>query len=246
MNRMEQKKEGGRGRTPVQRRELVKIGVKAGKSRRLMAQELGVTDVTIRRDLEFLGINADEKPVITRGKKVAAGETKKSRPSETQTAETQRAELIRKIALAAKKRGNRQITLPKISKPKPPIQESPVQLSPKEHRQQRLQEMLELIQSWMVDHKSDYTRAKNVVGKAHNRLKASRDFYVKSLPESDLSPSELRDQSRPTEMSAAASQGIARREEVCAQWLAGWLAVWSPRDEGLRNEVLNQTLTRLR
>jgi len=50
---------------------LVAIGIKAGKSQRLIAQELNVTETTIRRDLRDLkvqGITANKKPTATRRK----------------------------------------------------------------------------------------------------------------------------------------------------------------------------------
>src|ERR1035441_1760550 len=54
--------------TPAERRKLTAIGVKAGKSRRLIAQKLNVTETTIRRDLEALGITRTKKPTATRRK----------------------------------------------------------------------------------------------------------------------------------------------------------------------------------
>src|ERR1035437_3595155 len=51
-----------------ERRKLAAIGVKAGKSQRLIAQKLTVTETTTRRDLEALGITRNKKPAATRRK----------------------------------------------------------------------------------------------------------------------------------------------------------------------------------
>ena len=51
---------------------------------------------------------------------------------------------------------------------------------------------------------------------------------------------------RPKEMDAASSQNLYRREEVCALWLARWLAAWAPEDRELRNNVLDQARAHLR
>ena len=51
-----------------ERRRLAAIGIKAGKSQRLIARELGVTATTISRYLEVLGITANKKPTATRRK----------------------------------------------------------------------------------------------------------------------------------------------------------------------------------
>jgi transposase len=68
--------------SPPERRKLVAIGVKAGKSRRLIAQELNVTETTIRRglrDLKAQGITANKKPTATRRKPVCGLQRQQSR-----------------------------------------------------------------------------------------------------------------------------------------------------------------------
>jgi IS30 family transposase len=45
----------------LERRRLAAIGVKAYKSQRLIAQELNVTETTIRRDLEVQGITRNKE-----------------------------------------------------------------------------------------------------------------------------------------------------------------------------------------
>jgi hypothetical protein len=102
--------------------------------------------------------------------------------------------------------------------------------------------MLQLVQAWLDAQKGDYSRPETVLDKARNRLAASRpDFYLRGLPESPMSAAQLRDHTRPREMDAASSQGKYRAEEVCALWLARWLAAWEPQDEQLRNQVIDQT-----
>src|ERR1035437_2452205 len=51
-----------------ERRKLAAIGVKAGKSQRLIAQDLNEPETTTRRDLEPLGIPQKKKPAATRRK----------------------------------------------------------------------------------------------------------------------------------------------------------------------------------
>jgi len=51
--------------SPAERRKLIAIGVKAGKSQRLIAHELNVTATTIARDLKIQGITANKKPTAT-------------------------------------------------------------------------------------------------------------------------------------------------------------------------------------
>src|ERR1039457_6317519 len=75
--------------SPAERRKLVAIGIKAGKSRRLIARELNVTATTIARDLELLGITANKKPtatirkpaVVFKASKPAIPDTKPHRPA---------------------------------------------------------------------------------------------------------------------------------------------------------------------
>jgi len=133
----------------------------------------------------------------------------------------------------------RVVPRPLTLKPKHPSPEIP--LSPEQLRQQHLEEMLQLVQSWLDERDPDYQHAENVLDKARKLLATRRDFPVRGLPESPMSAEQLRDYTRPPEMDAAKSQSLSRREEVCALWLARWLAAWEPRDEKLRNQVIDQT-----
>jgi transposase-like protein len=47
---------------PTKRRQLVELGVKAGKSNRAIAKELGVDEGTIRRDRKFLATPKQKRP----------------------------------------------------------------------------------------------------------------------------------------------------------------------------------------
>ena len=105
--------------------------------------------------------------------------------------------------------------------------------------------MLQLVGSWLDEWKLYYLRAINVLDKARIRLAASEDFYVRGLHESQMSAAQLRDHTRPREMDAAIPQGTYRTEEVCALWLACWLAAWAPQDKQLRNDVLNRLRAQL-
>ena len=70
---------GGRKLTPSERRELVALGVKAGKLRHLIASELGVTVTTIGRDLRILGIKGNKKPAKIPPVKVRSPKTPRAR-----------------------------------------------------------------------------------------------------------------------------------------------------------------------
>jgi hypothetical protein len=104
--------------------------------------------------------------------------------------------------------------------------------------------MLQLVGSWLLERKPDYWHAINVLDKAWNHLAARKDLFVRGLPEappeSPMSAAQLRDQTRPPEMDAAIPQSLSRREEICALWLARWLAAWAREDKQLRKEVLDQ------
>jgi nucleoid DNA-binding protein len=227
--------------SPPERRKLTAIGVKAGKSRRLIAQELNVTETTIRRDLEVQGITANKKPTATRRKPAVVWKG------------SSRATSDRKVALQNPTKPHQptprnkdispRIVVPEPLKPRQPKHRSPeIPLSPEELRRQRLEEMLQLVGSWLVERKPDYVRAINVLDKARKSLAASRpDFYVRGLPESPMSAEQLRDHTRPPEMDSVIPQVRSRREEVCALWLARWLAAWERKDEQLRNKVIDQT-----
>ena len=211
--------------SPAERRKLIAIGVKAGKSQRLIAHELNVTATTIARDLKIQGITANKKPTATIRKPAVV--FKSSSPAISDTKPLQPAPRI-------------VVPRPLTLKPKHPSPKIP--LSPKELRRQHLEEMLELVGAWLLEQKPNYLRAINVLDKARNSLAASRpDFYARGLPESPMSAAQLRDHTRPKEMDSAKSQGMSRREHVCALWLARWLAAWEPKDEKLRNQVIDQT-----
>jgi transposase-like protein len=49
--------------SPTERQEIVTLGVKAGRSNRAIAKELGVDEGTIRRDRKFLATPENERPV---------------------------------------------------------------------------------------------------------------------------------------------------------------------------------------
>jgi nucleoid DNA-binding protein len=221
--------------SPAQRRKLVAISIKAGKSRRLIAQELNVTATTIARDLELLGITANKKPTATIRKPAVV--FKGSRPATPDTKPLQPAPRSKHLSPRPvfPRPG-----VPRPLKPRPSKQPSPeIPPSPEQLRQQHLEEMLPLVQAWLVDQKHYYSREENVLDKARIRLAASQDHYVRGLPESTMSAAQLRDHTRPEEMDSA--RGTSRTEEICAKWLANWLAAWEPKDEQLRNQVLDQT-----
>jgi len=255
--------------SPEGRRKLIAAGIKAGKSLRLIAQELKVTGTTIQRDMKVQGINANKKPTVTRRKKKAAAwnvsrratpERKVAVPTPTEPlpptptkphqltstptkplklppTPTERIKLRKRINLPP-----RPVFTPRVVakplQPEPPKPRSPeIPLSPEQLRRRRLEEMLQLVGSWLLERKPDYWLAINVLDKAWNHLAASPNFFVRGLPESTMSAAQLRDHTRPPGMDSASRD---RREEVCALWLARWLADWAREDKQLRKEVLDQ------
>jgi hypothetical protein len=214
----------------LERRRLAAIGVKADKSQRLIAQELNVTETTIRRDLEALGITRTKKPTATRRKPAVVFKgSSRAAPDRKVAAQNP----TKPLKLPPRPVFPRRV-VPEPLKPGPPKP-----LSPEELRRQRLEEMLQLVGSWLLERKPDYWRAINVLDKARIRLATHRDSPFRASPESPMSAEQLRDHTRPPEMDSA--RGTSRTEEVCAQWLAGWLAAWEPQDKQLRNQVIDQT-----
>ena len=207
------------------------IGVKAGKSRRLIAQELNVTETTIRRDLEVQGIPANKKPTATRRKPAVVFKGSSRAASDRKVAAQNP---TKPLKLPPRPDFTRRV-VPEPLKPGPPIP-----LSPEELWRQHLKEMLQLVQSWLVEQKHYYSIAERVLDKARHRLATHRDSSARGLPESPMSAAQLRDHTRPEEMDSAKSQGTYRTEEVCALWLARWLAAWEPQDKQLRNDVLDR------
>src|ERR1017187_3590256 len=222
-----------------ERRRLAAIGIKAGKSKRLVARELGVTATTITRYLEVLGITANEKPTATRRK--PAFVFKGSSPA-TSDRKVAARNPTKRIKLPPRPVFPRRVA-PEPLKPEPPSPAIP--LSPEQLRRQHLEEMLQLVGAWLVEQKYYYSIEERVLDKARIRLAASQDHYIRGLHESPRSAAQLRDHTRPPEMDAAIPQGTYRTEEVCAKWLANWLAAWEPKDEKLRNQVIDQTRARV-
>lgn len=243
--------------SPAERRKLIAAGVKAGKSLRLIAQELKVTGTTIQRDMKVRGITANKKPTVTRRKKAVAWKVSRRATSDRKVAAQTPTKPLKltptptkphKLTPTPTKRINlpprpvfpRRV-VPEPLKPGPPKQPSPViPLSPEQLRRQHLEEVLQLVQSWLDERKRDYLRPENVLDKARKLLATHRDVPARGLPESPMSAAQLRDYTRPPEMDAAKSQCLSRREEICALWLARWLAAWEPEDKQLRNEVLDK------
>jgi nucleoid DNA-binding protein len=229
--------------SPAERRKLVAIGIKAGKSRRLIAHELNVTPTTIARDLELLGITANKKPTATIRKPAVVFKASSSAIPDRKVAWQNPTKPHRP---APWNKDTPRIVVPRPLKPLKPKQPSPeIPLSPGQLRQQHLEEMLELVGAWLLERKPDYMRAINVLDKARIRLATHRDVPVRGLPESPMSAAQLRDYTRPPEMDEVGPKNRFRGEHVCALWLARWLGAWEPKDEKLRKQVLDQTRARV-
>jgi hypothetical protein len=189
--------------------------------------------------LEFLGITANKKPTATIRKPAVVFKGSIPVTSERKVAAQNPTKPFKLPPRPVFPRPG----VPEPLKPKPPSPAIP--LGPAELRQQHLEEMLELVGAWLVDQKHYYSIAERVLDKARHRLATHRDSSARGLPESPMSAAQLRDHTRPKEMDAAKSQGTYRTEEVCALWLARWLAAWAPEDKQLRNQVIDQTKARV-
>jgi hypothetical protein len=225
--------------SPAQRRKLVAIGIKARKSQRLIAHELNVTATTIRRDLEALGITAKKPTATIRKPAVVFKSSRPAIPDRKVVSQnpTKRLKLPPRPVFPRRE-------VPEPIKPKPPKPPSPeIPLSPEQLRRQHLEEMLQLVGSWLLERKPDYSRPERVLDKARKLLAARLDLCIQGLPESPMSAAQLRDHTLPPEMDSA--RGTSRTEEVCAQWLARWLAAWEPQEKKLRNQVLDQIRARV-
>jgi nucleoid DNA-binding protein len=227
--------------SPAERRKLVAIGIKARKSQRLIAHELNVTPTTISRDLEALGITATKKPTATIRKPAVVFKSS-SRPTPNRKVASQNPAKPHRPAPWSKNIHPR-VIVPRPLKPRPPKHPTPeIPLSPEQLlRRQHLEEMLPLVQAWLDEQYKYYQRAENVLDKAKIRLATHRDVPARGLPESPMSAAQLRDYTRPPEMDTTIDQGRFRGEEACALWLTNWLAAWEPKDEQLRNQVIDQT-----
>ena len=235
-----------------ERRKLAAIGIKAGKSQRLIARELNVTETTIRRDLEAQGITANKKPTATIRKPAVVFKTSSPAFSDSNVVSQVPTKILKPTPTPTKRLKFpprpvfRRRVVPEPLKPEPPKPSGPeIPLSPEQLRQQHLEEMLQLVRAWLDERNNYYQHKENVLDKARIRLAARRKFPVPELPESPMSAAQLRDDTRPKEWDSAKSQGMSRREEVCATWLERWLAAWEPKDEQLRNQVINQTRARV-
>ena len=131
-----------------ERRRLAAIGIKAGKSKRLIARELGVTATTISRYLEVLGITANKKPTATRRKPALVWKGSSPATSDSKVAAQNR---TKRIKLRPRPVFTRRV-VPEPLKPGPPKPLSPAKpLRPEQLRRQRLEEMLQLVGSWFVE-----------------------------------------------------------------------------------------------
>jgi hypothetical protein len=225
---------------------LVAIGIKAGKSQRLIARELDVTEATIRRDLEAQGITRTKQPTATIRKPAVVFKASSPATSDTKVVSLNPAKSLQPAPTPTKrfKLPPRPVfprrVVPEPLKPGPPKHPSPeIPLSPEQH----LEEMLQLVGSWLREQRPKYSREETVLDKARIRLARRRNFPVPELTESPRSAAQLRDSTRPLELDTA--RGTYRTEEVCAQWLVNWLAAWEPKDKKLRDKVIDQTRARV-
>lgn len=101
----------GLRRSPTERRKVVALRVKAGKSNRAIAKELDVDEGTIRRDRKFLATPENERPVkVPRPKK-----PKKVRPvKELDPAELRRRRFQSMLKVVKQWIGEQGLVLPDI------------------------------------------------------------------------------------------------------------------------------------
>jgi hypothetical protein len=125
------------------------------------------------------------------------------------------------------------------SKKERPVRE----LSPDEHRRQRLHNLLVVVQRWITqEHLFLSDLELFVLPEADKRL-YQHSHSLSQLPEPFKSPDELLSLTRPT---YAVEEYMPSKLEFYADWLARWLACCLPREEELQDEVLRQISVRAR
>ena len=129
-----------------ERRKLAAIGIKAGKSQRLIAQELDVTETTIRRDLEAQGITANKKPTATIRKPAVVFKTSSPAFSDSNVVSQVPTKILKPTPTPTKRLKFpprpvfRRRVVPEPLKPEPPKPSGPeIPLSPEQLRQQHLE-----------------------------------------------------------------------------------------------------------
>lgn len=126
----------------------------------------------------------------------------------------------------------------KVPRPKKPKKQRPVrELSPDEHRRQRLQDLLAIVELWITEERLILPDLEFVLNEADKRLYKHR-HSLSRFPAPVKSPDELFSLTRPT---YAVEDYMPSKLEFYADWLARWIACCLPREEELQNEVLRQT-----
>jgi transposase-like protein len=221
---------------PAERRELVARGVEAGKSQRAMAKELGVDEITIRRDLKLLGIQPNKKPTLTRTRRPSSALV----PGASEVAPTVNPQdFARPVSKLHFVRGN--VTLP----PKPVPRSQPKQQELQTDRERRVSKMLPLLDGWLVEQRLGTWSTQVVLNEAVILLEGGEET-ISNLPAPSLSPAELILATGPDGIDSQNPDNVRKYEEERALWLARWLAAALPREKHVRDELLSRIRTQLR
>jgi transposase-like protein len=214
--------------TVKERRDLAALLIQAGKSNRMIAQELGVDEGTIRSDRKALGLTASSKPAITRHKR---GATLPRRP---------RSRPIKAARGLPSTTGIRVLVPKERSRVPPPVVQQHAAA-----RRQRLESTVSIALTWLVEQQLGEWSTTVVLDKARGHPHRGREF-VSTLSEPSLSPRELLSRTRPKEIDMPDPENVMKLEEDCGLWLERWLAACLPGDEGLRAQVFTEIRDRLR
>lgn len=172
--------------SPEERRPLVADAIRAGKSNRAIAKELGIDEGTVRNDRKYLAIPEHERPVKQE----------------------------------------------QIRKPKPMYTvDDPASLVRYKCR------VLKAVKHWIMEQHMVLDEIEHVLHEAGKRLAQGREFF-RRIPTPLQKPEELLLPMRPD---ASTWGDFIPNLDYWAEWLARWLAVCLPGQDGLHDEILRET-----
>lgn len=161
---------------PAERRNLVALGIQAGKSNRMIAQELGVDEGTIRSDRKALGVTTSSNPTITRRKR---GATLPRNPASQPI----------KVAKELPRTTGIRVAVPK----KPSRVPSAVVEQRAAAWRRRLETIVSVASDWLAEQQLGKWSTNVVLEQASDRLHSGRALHqhiVRTIPQSPRTASE--------------------------------------------------------
>jgi hypothetical protein len=130
-----------------------------------------------------------------------------------------------------------------IRVPRPKKERPTREFSPDEHRRQRLQQLLAVVQLWITQEGLLLSGLELFVLPGAGKRLYQHGHSLSQFPAPVKSPDELLSLTRPT---YAVEDYLPAKLGFYADWLARWLACCLPREEELQDEVLRQISLRAR